>query len=339
MRGVPGMAGVDGFGAAIGADAAGQAVMLHIIRQVDLELRMGGEGQPEEQARGATDQKGKGEGGGRQQGVAGIGVQARLRAATAQIAFGGEARAESAYRGAGQIAPEAHPPAGGGGVLRCGDMAVMHQAVAGGVMADQHPGIDEDAQTDVAAGRAVDELMRGGVGDLAQPEARGEEEGGFFRKPQTVAGGPGDGERRQCEGDETEKQEKAVGGGEFCAVFGGGVHEGEDLIKQDRQQAHVGKRGPEPRAARSCPQGEKWQWREGCRGKGGHGEGGTGGGFTHHWARIAGARACVTGAGSVAFVAAVGVVERLDGYLGQGEMAGERGASLIPDRRGVRPEG
>lgn len=299
---------------------------------MNLDLGMGGEGDPEQQARGATDCQRERQGGGREQGIAEIGMQSGLGAAAAQVGLGGEARAKRSDRGAGQVAPEAHSPAGGGGIVWRGNMAVMDEAVAGGVMADQHPRIDEDAEADMTPGGAVDQLMCGGVGDLAQPEAGGEKEGGFLRERQVGAGGPENRQRRQDEGDEAEEQEEAVGGGKFRALIRGRVHEGEDLVEQDRQQAHVEECRPEPWAARSDTEGEERDGREGGRSEGGHRKGRTGGGVTHHWGKIAGAWACVTGAGLVVIVAAA---EVLNGYFAKVKWQGLKGSLWRAVRSGL----
>ena len=174
MRGVPGMAGVDRFHPAICAGGTGQAIMLNVVGQMDLNLRMSGEGHPDQKTHRTADQHSERQGGGREQGVKDIGVQAGLGVAAAQVVFGGEACAERAKRGAGQVAPEARPTTGGGGVIRRRHVAVMDKAVAGCVMANQHPSINEDPEADMAAGGTVDQFMRGRVGDLAQPKAGGE---------------------------------------------------------------------------------------------------------------------------------------------------------------------
>lgn len=181
MRSVPRVAGIHRLVPAIGQGGAGEAVMLDIVGQVDLQLGMQGDQDPDRHAAGAAEGGGHGKGCEGEEGIGQVGMQAGPRAALAQGGFGPEPCDKAAYGGARQIAPEAAPFWRAGRIVGGGDEAVMHKAMTGGVMADEKGGIDRNAEPDLRAPGAVDQLMRRRMGNLAEPEAGGEDEGGLFR--------------------------------------------------------------------------------------------------------------------------------------------------------------
>lgn len=85
-----------------------------------------------------------------------------------------------------------------------------------------------------------------------------------------------DGQGWKGQRKETEQRKEGVSGGEFIALGPVAFDEGEELVEQDRQQAHVEERGPEPAAARQAAKGQKRQGSKGCRREGGHGDRGLG---------------------------------------------------------------
>ena len=271
MRGVPAVCKAHGFDLATAQGPARQAIVLHVVRQKDLALRMQREARPGKQARDPGDQGRKAKGGGADGKVAGIGVQAG--AAGAERAFGPGAFAVAADPGAAGEAVEAFALARGVGVVLGRYGPVVDEPVGAGMLAEKERGVDGGPKPEKRALGAVDQLMRGGVGDLAKPEAAGEEDKHLL--PGGQAAFPGDGpggqrqdkKRRQAHGDQ-----KRVGCRKL-AILGRAGGQGDKLVQEQRQDAHVKEGRPEPGAALRHAKRQKRHRKKRSQGKGDKGQG------------------------------------------------------------------
>jgi hypothetical protein len=145
-------------------------------------------------------------------------------------------------------------------------------AVGGCVVAEQHGNIDERAKAEQPAVAVVDQLMRHGVGDLAKPEARAEEEAGLFpcAKLAVTGNGPDNG-GKGCQMAEGEGDEQGICGREFGAFIGVTCDVRQGLIHQGGKGGHIEEDGKHPWAAEPQACGEQGQGGEAGRGKQGHG--------------------------------------------------------------------
>ena len=125
-----------------------------------------------------------------------------------------------------------------------GDMAVMDKPMAGGVVTDQEPRVERDAKPCLAARRAVDQLMRRRMSDLAQPKAIGEDQRGLFSVAERGIGGSEQGHGGQRKSDQGQDDQQGIGGGKFCTFGGVGFHQGQELVEQDGRCAHIGQGDP-----------------------------------------------------------------------------------------------
>ena len=276
MRRVPAVRGADGFQPAIGAAVAGQAVVLDIVGQQDLALGMGCEAGPGQRSGKACDTGGEDQRAKAPREVDGIGVHPEMAGALAQGAFGQEAKAKAALPGAGGKAVEAFAIAGRVGVVQAGDVAVMHKPVGAGVLTEKERGVDGGPEAEVFAPWPVDQLMRGGVADLAKPEARGEEgqdplAGAKARRSRYAPGRKGE----KGKGAKPDGDQKNVGGGKFGSV-GLACGQGDQLVEDQGKKRHVEERSPKPGPAERKAEPDQGQGHQrGCD-KGGQGQGGIG---------------------------------------------------------------
>ena len=272
MRGVPAVAGADGFVFAIGQAGAGQAVVLDVIGEEDLALGVQREGGPGQKAGETGDQAGKDKGGGAAGKGKCIGVQA-LGGAGAEVGFGAEPLAEAADPGAAGETVEAFAQARGVRVFGRGDGAVVNQTMRAGVLAEEEDRVADGAEAEEAAVRLVDQFMRGGVDDLTKPEAGGEEGDqalGGGKGGRAGDGPGGKGEKR--EGAEADGKEEEVGSGKLAA-FGLTGNKGDELIEDQCEAGHVKEGGPEPGASKREAEAEEGERQERGCGEGGEGEG------------------------------------------------------------------
>lgn len=271
VRSVPAVRGADGFQLAIGSAVAGQAVVLDVIGQKDLAGGMKGQAGPGQDAGKTCDGGGEDKRAEAARDVDAIGVQPEMAAALAQRPFGVEAPVEAALPGARGEAVETFADPGGAGVVRAGDVLVVDKAVGAGMLAEENGSVDGGAEAEVFAPGPVDQLMRGGVADLAKPEARGEEQkdplpGGKAGRTGDAPGGEGEkGKRKEADGDQ-----KDIGGGKLRPL-GLACGQGDELVEDQGEDGHVKEGRPEPGPAKGKAQPDQGQ---GCQR--GHGEGGKG---------------------------------------------------------------
>ncbi len=213
-----------------------------------------------------SDQKAKDQAGKAASGIADIGVEARQGRSGAQVVFGPQTLQEAAEPCARSEAIKPLAGAGGVRVLGAGDMAVMHQAMRAGMLAKEDCRIKGRPEPEQIAPGAVDQFMRCRVANLSQPEARRKEQKHTFAtfKAAVSRDGPDcDRQKGQCADADADKQK--VGGGKFGSVCRA-RRQGDQLIEEDRQDAHVQKGKPEPAVAIGHAERQKRQGHE--RGKG-----------------------------------------------------------------------
>jgi hypothetical protein len=96
-------------------------------------------------------------------------------------------------------------------------VAVVDKAVRAGVLAEEECGVDGGTEAEELTPWAVDQLMRGGVADLAEPEAGGEEEEHFLAPVEAAVASDGpDHDRQRGEDAHGDRDEEEVGGGKLA---------------------------------------------------------------------------------------------------------------------------
>jgi hypothetical protein len=283
VRGVPAVGGADGFKLAILATCAGQTIVLDIVGQQDLALRMKGKAGPDEEAWQPSDGPGKRQGHEAAADIGEIGVQPKVTDLLAKRGLCLKALAEAAKPGAFRKTVEAFAFAGRVRVFAAGDMAVVNKPVGAGVLAEEEADINGSAKAEMVAARAMDQLMRAGMGNLPKPEAgRKEEKHAFAGGEARRTGNPPGCEGKKCERGKTGCDKKRVCGGKLGS-FGLASGQRNKLVEDERQDAHVKECGPKPRAAKrhaeadQCDggQGGKREGRQGQRTRGQGGGSGT----------------------------------------------------------------
>ena len=263
VRGVPAVLQAHRLQPPVGHAGAGQAGVLDIIRQQNLGLRMQAQAKPDQKPRQARNRKGQHQRGQAARDVKEIGMQAQTAAATAQLAFGPQPLDETARPGARGKAVEPLARAGAVRVLVAGDMAVVDQPVRAGVLAEQKRHIDRRTQPEQLAPRAMNQLMRGGMGDLAQPEAGGEKQERSLPGRKRAGSGNGPGRKRQdAQRADAHRYQKDVGGGKLVPL-GRARGERDQLVEDDRQHRHVKEGRPEPDPAQPRPEEQERQGQQG----------------------------------------------------------------------------
>ena len=268
MRRVPAMTKAHRFQPPVWLPGALQAIVLDVIRQEDLRLCMQRKSGPDQNARqpGKEESKGKGQRSPRK--IAHVRMHPDCLPARPQIVFCVQALHETAPPGAQGVVVEPLTRAGSIWVCSAGDMAVVDKAVRAGVLAEKEGRIDRGTQTEQFAPGAVDQLVRGGMGDLTQPVAGcKKQEHSFDRWQAAVAANRPDchGQRHQRAGGDADKEH--VGSRKFGSL-GRASGQRHKLVDEDDQNAHVKKGEPEPHPALQRTQKQERQ-----RQKGGQREG------------------------------------------------------------------
>jgi fused signal recognition particle receptor len=141
--------------------------------------------------------------------------------------------------------------------------------VRAGVLAEEEGDIDGGPQPEEVAPGPVDQLMRGGMGDLAEPEGRSEVEQDTLAGRKAAVTGDGPDDHRQggkfAEGD---RHEKKVGRRKLGTVGRAGG-KGDELVENDGQKPHVKEGRPEPQTAMQDAHRKQGQRQEGCQRKAG----------------------------------------------------------------------
>ncbi len=269
VRGIPAVPVADGFGAAIGAKAAHQAVVLNIIGEQKLGLCVGGKQKPDTHAGPTGSDMGNGESEDRAAQIEPKGVQAGHLHAPG--GFCGKTRAERTCPGAAGKAVIAFPGAGGVGVGDGGSMAVMHQPVGRGVVPEEERDIDRHAEPEQPAIAPVDQFMRDRVRHLSEHQTGTKAEKGAF--PGGQAGRPGEGPDNRGQRHEMgkgERDKQGVACRKFGAIAGGQV--GQGLIEEGGEGGDINQGCSHPRPAEGqsgCNQREGQQTGKGKQGNGG----------------------------------------------------------------------
>jgi hypothetical protein len=115
--------------------------------------------------------------------------------------------------------------------------------------------------------------MRGGMDDLAKPEAGGEEGDQALGGGQGGRAGDGPGGKgKKREGAKADGKEKEVGSGKLAALGLAG-DQGDELVEDQGEAGHVKEGGPEPGATKREAEAEEGERQERGRREGGEGEG------------------------------------------------------------------
>jgi hypothetical protein len=208
----------------------------------------------------------------------------------AQRAFGQKSLAEASVPGTEGKAVEPFARAGGVRVFPACHMSVMNQTMRAGVLAEEKGCIDGSAEAEVFASGSMDQLMRCGVADLAEPEAGGEKQQAAASRRQVRGTGdaPG-GKREECQRRQTHGNKKGIGGGKLCGIglasIGLACGQRDQLVEKQAENRHVKKGRPKPRSAKGHAKADQHDRRQSGKREGGQRQR-TGGRGSVHWAGV-----------------------------------------------------
>ena len=162
---------------------------------------------------------------------------------------------------------------GGGWIVACGDIAVMHQPMRRCMVADQHRNVDPHAQLEQTPVAVVDQFMGIGVADLPEIKSSGQKQQDRTEPAQARdTGQPQHHHQQQQEMGGSKGDAQLVGGGKFLAVNRRHDHR-RPFIQHKGEQRQIAQRQQSPPTAKQRRQQQQWHRHQSGKGETRHGIG------------------------------------------------------------------